>query len=470
MNIQLSDINKLSRKENLTSNLIALVVTVLWVAYQLLFPAEGYGLNLQLYAVIAFYPLISMGYLVVKTRRIALVIFFLTLYQTWNMFLEPYLGDLQMTAVRRTVNPNYLNEMGFFSMLSVIALYVGFMFGYRKIKIKSFWKPSFMAIKSVRKSLIFSMLSGWIITVVSTLLAFVGLEMSFLSSISYMIPAVVGALLVIYYLRKGRNVVLIALSLIYLVYYFIDSIGGTLFIYTIILFLGPIVAYITETNKIPYITIGVIVILILPVFINRHEHRSVGLYSSGVERYELGCKILSENYSDFSLEKFTEAIDSSDEPDNVENRFEGVTYLGQVVHCHEDLHYPMQYGKTFVWLPTMFLPRMFVPMRPGQNMGSEWAEYYGLKDPKWNCSINFPMLVEFYCDFGWGGMVILSLLNGLAIAWVMSLFCYGRGDVNLLLLLFISLKLIVVEANVTLNYGLILQVLFICWLIKRFRH
>lgn len=469
MSNTVADINKIKRAYIVKSNIFALIATISWVLYQISYPSGGYDLSLQLFAVIAFYPIINIGYLVFTTRKIALGIFFLTIYQTWNMFLSPYLGDEQVTAALRTVNTNYLYSMGFFSMLSVIALYIGFMWGFNKIRIKPFWEPSFLKAKSIRKGLIVSMLAGWILTGISSILGFVGLHISFISSISSMLPAVVGALLVIYCLRGGRNFIIILPSIIYLVINFIYSIGGTLFIYTIILLLGPVIAYITETNKIPYIAICASIILLMPVFINRHQYRNVGLYLTGTAKFELGYKILSENYSDFSFEKRNELTEESDKNKYVDNRFEGVTYLGQIVHCHEDLNYPLLLGKTFVWLPTMFLPRMFVPMRPGQNMGSEWAEYYGVKDPNWQCSINFPMLVEFYCNFGWFGMVILSLLNGLAIAWVMSLFCYGKGDVNLLILLFISLKIIVVEANVTLNYGLILQVLFICWLIKRLK-
>lgn len=451
------------------SRIFGLFIMACWLIFQLLNPSQGYNLTLQLLAVIASYPIFRLFILLFVTKKIALGIFFLTLYQTWNMFLSPYLGAEQVTASMRTVKDSSLLPMCLFCTLSIYALYFGFMFGYKRIKVKPFWIPSFLSAASVRYCLIWSMVGGYLLEMVSSLLGLVGLQISFISSISSMLPSVVGALLVIYFCRGGRNILIIAIALLYLGYSFVMSVGGTLFIYTIILLMGPIVAYVTETGKIPYITIGLIALVLMPVFLNRHQYRNVGLYLSGNEKFALGSKIISENYSEFSLDKISDLKSENEKNEYHDNRFEGVTYLGQIVYCHEDLNFHYQYGKTFIWLPTMFLPRMFVPMRPGQNMGSEWAEYYGIKDPSWNCSMNFPMLVEFYCNFGWLGMVLLSWANGFAIAWVMSLFCYGKGDVNLLLLLFISLKLIVVEANVTLNYGLILQVLFVCWLIKRLK-
>lgn len=380
------------------------------------------------------------------------------------------LGEEQYTAVYRTVNEAYLPLMGFVSGLSLFALYYGFKYGYRQIMVRPFWEYQSFDLSHITKLIIWSLAFGICNSTIQILLGQMGLKISFLSSLNMMVPAVVGALLTIYFLRDGRNILIAVFSVLYLIYSFIYIVGGTLFIYVIVMISGPLVSYITERKKIPYWAIVLTVIIMLPIFSNRHEHRNIGLYSEGALRFELGLKIIEENYSHFSLDKLTEGFAYNDEKKEYQDdRFEGVTYLGQIVHCHEDLNYSYQYGKTFAWLPTLIIPQMFMPMRPGQNMGTEWAEFYGVKDSSWRCSINFPMLVEFYCNFGWLGMIILSWLNGLGIVWVMSKFNYGYGDINLLLLLFISLKLIVVEANITLNYGLILQVLFVCWLIKKYQ-
>ena len=100
-------------------------------------------------------------------------------------------------------------------------------------------------------------------------------------------------------------------------------------------------------------------------------------------------------------------------------------------------------------------------------MGDAWAIYYKLKDPSWQASINFPMLVEFYANLGYLGMIVFQFLNGILIVWFMRKFNDGLGDANLLLLIFIITKIVVVEANVTLAYGAVLQVMTMCWLFKK---
>ena len=117
----------------------------------------------------------------------------------------------------------------------------------------------------------------------------------------------------------------------------------------------------------------------------------------------------------------------------------------------------------------MVLPHFLIPFRPPQNMGDQWAVYYGLKDPSWRASINFPMLCEFYANFGYFGMVFFSFLCGILVVWFMGKFNDGVGDLNLLLLIFVVSKIVVVEANISLGYGAILQVMTVCWLYKKIK-
>ena len=65
-------------------------------------------------------------------------------------------------------------------------------------------------------------------------------------------------------------------------------------------------------------------------------------------------------------------------------------------------------------------------------------------------------------------MIILSFFNGIFYYMDDGQIQYGIEDTNLMLLIFVVTKIIVIEANVTLAYGAILQVITICWLIKRF--
>lgn len=445
------------------------ISAVIVVFYSIFQPIPAYGEFPAIMAYVGLIPVVAIVISLIKRKDVSTAIITLVIYQTWNMFLSPYLWEEKIVAVHRVIREEHIPLMATFSALSVWALYLGFFaFKSRKTKPKPFFPSKKITEKKLQRLTIATIVSGFAISAFEFLLGFIGIKISFVGMVADMMPALVLCVFSIYYLRGGRNMFLIIMVIIYTAYNFIYYIGGTLFIYSIILVSAPVAVYVVEKKKIPVISVVIVAIALLPIYMSRHDYRNEGLLSSGSERMEIGMKILEDEYVNFSLDKNRERLIESDEESNVDNRFEGVSYLATVVHCVEDRDYPYQYGKTFVWLPTLVLPRFLVPMRPSMNMGDEWAVYYRVKERSWKASINFPMLVEFYANFGWLGMVVLSFLQGWLVAFVCSKFNDGRGDVNLIFLVFLLPKFIIVEANVTLSYGLILQVVFIIWVYKKF--
>lgn len=445
------------------------ISSVIVIFYNIFQPIPAYGTLPAIMANIGLIPVIAIVLRLFKLKDISTAIITLVLYQTWNMFLNPYLWEDKIIAVHRVIREEHIPLMSVFSCLSVWALYIGYMvFQDKKKNVKPFFLDKRISKNKLQQLTMGTIISGFCISIFQFLLSFIGIHISFVGMVADMMPALVLCVFSIYYLRGGHNMFLILVVAIYTAYSFIYYIGGTLFIYSIILVSAPLAVYIVERKKVPTIAIIVVAIALLPIYMSRHDYRREGLYSSGVERLEIGMKILKDEYVNFNFEKNKTRLEESEEESNVDNRFEGVSYLATVVHCVEDRDYPYQYGKTFVWLPTLVLPRFLVPMRPSMNMGDEWAVYYRVKERSWKASINFPMLVEFYANFGWLGMVVLSFLQGWLIAFVCSKFNDGQGDVNLIFLVFLLPKFIVVEANVTLSYGLILQVVFLIWVYKKF--
>lgn len=454
------------KPKHLTNFLIGVVGALLYYLFQ----SDGaYGSWPRIAADIALVPVIASVLYLVKVRTLPNAIFTVVIYQTWNMFLSPYLWTEKIVAVHRVINEEHVPTMAFFSMLAVWSLYFGY---YATINSKRKTRPFFPDRKFpntlVGRYMIVAIVLGFTVGIVDFMMQSLGLKTSFLAMISQMLPTAVLCLFSIYIVRGGKNPFLIVLISIYVAYYFVYYVGGTLFIYSILLVMAPLAVYIVEKGKIPVAATVLITIALLPIYMSRHDYRSEGLYSSGAERMAIGMKILEEEYVHFSLEKNMERLKQRDDESNVDNRFEGVSYLATVVYCQEDLNYPYQYGQTFMWLPTMVVPHFLMPMRPGQNMGDDWAVYYQVKGADWKASINFPMLVEFYCNFGWLGMIILPFFQGWFIAFVCRKFNGGKGDLNLLFLLFVMPQLFVIEANITLAYGLIIQVMFVIWLFQKF--
>ena len=354
--------------------------------------------------------------------------------------------------------------MSVFCALSIWAMYLGSLYGIAKVKSNPMFESKYMDNRQIERVLQLMILGGFAISIFQEVISYLGIPFGLFGLIETMLPATVGAIAVLYWLRGGRNIFYIVLVAIYMVYYFIYYVGGTLFVYCIFLVLAPVVTYMLETRRIPYKTILLVSILLMPIFITRHTYRNEGLYSTGMERMAIGMQILVNEYGSISLDKFKELREEEKEDYNIDNRTEGVTYLATVVKSIDSGRANFVYGETMIWFPTMVLPHFLIPFRPPQNMGDQWAVYYGLKDPSWRASINFPMLCEFYANFGYFGMVFFSFLCGILVVWFMGKFNDGVGDLNLLLLIFVVSKIVVVEANISLGYGAILQVMTVCWL------
>lgn len=452
-------------------NMLAnMVLSAILAAVYIIFQTNCYyDVFLVVMAGIGLVPVLSFGLITLRTIDIRSAVLTLVLYQTWNMFLQPYLWADPILSIYRVFSPEDFPMMSVFCALSIWSMYLGSLYGIAKVKTNPMFKSKYMDNNQIERVLQLMIFGGFAISFFQEVVSYLGIPFGLFGLIETMLPATVGAIAVLYWLRGGRNIFYIVLVAIYMVYYFIYYVGGTLFVYCIFLVLAPVVTYMLETRRIPYKTILLLSILLMPIFITRHAYRNEGLYSMGMERMVIGMQILANEYGNISLDKFKELREEEKLDYNVDNRTEGITYLATVIKSIDSGRANFVYGETMIWFPTMILPHILIPFRPPQNMGDQWAVYYGLKDPSWRASINFPMLCEFYANFGYFGMVLFSFLCGILIIWFMRKFNDGIGDLNLLLLIFVVSKIVVVEANISLGYGAILQVMTVCWLYKKIK-
>jgi hypothetical protein len=108
------------------------------------------------------------------------------------------------------------------------------------------------------------------------------------------------------------------------------------------------------------------------------------------------------------------------------DRLSQVALLGHVVD-KTPLAVPYWGGSSYVSLPQSLVPRAFWPDKPVKDLGQRFAHRYAIIDAEdRNTSINFPQLIEMYCNFG-----ALGVFAGMA---VFGLFCrilmrrlYGAG-------------------------------------------
>ena len=127
-----------------------------------------------------------------------------------------------------------------------------------------------------------------------------------------------------------------------------------------------------------------------------------------------------------------------------------------------------------------FLPRFLFDDKPKEEWGNFWGKKYNILNPSdMNTSWNFPVLNEFYANFGVKGVVFGMFLLGLVIKILLVLFCFNfTQPILLAMITTIMHKFIFLESNLTLILGgvinqllffsvIIISILFLNFLIKK---
>ena len=205
------------KKINLGLNFVLSIL--LSAVYLSLHTVGYYDITLRILAAIGLIPVISSALILFTTREIRMAVMTLVLYQTWNMFLEPYTWNMPVESVYRAFNNADFPEMALASDLSLFALYIGFMRSFGRVSAKPFFKESYMSAVQLKKVVLWMIIGGYLLGGHHKIVSMIGLPFGFIGLIDTMLPATVGAVFVLYYLRGGRNVLLTILVGCYMAYY-----------------------------------------------------------------------------------------------------------------------------------------------------------------------------------------------------------------------------------------------------------
>jgi hypothetical protein len=411
-------------------------------------------------------PLISF-YMYLFTREAKHVFIIPTLFITWVYFLHPYTKPDKIYHYYRIIPEHHLGSMSIFCALSLLAIFMGYYFTLNNAKIKTFSTPD-MIIPHKRIELI--LIIFILVRLVAVSLPVFFYKLGGLVQIVEFIPTIVFALIVYYKLREGRDIFIYIVTYLYLLIEYFYFVGQTLFTYVIFIFVGGLVVYLLVKKRIPFVITIMILIFTYPVYTTRIEHRrrvvmnrwyggheyETSFFQIAAEGLDLYRNVMGEwSYSDFFEKKFSER--SADEPKEA-SRMEQISYLGQCVYVHKDLGEEYKHGSTFWWVILAPVPRLIIPWKPKNEMATKMAEDYGLKGKGAKGAMNFPMLVEYFINFNYLGMIILSFFQGMTLKWVVRKTHYGEGDINLLIVLNLVFYFLKVEANITLVFGAIIQI------------
>ncbi|PKN13537.1 MAG: hypothetical protein CVU69_02365 [Deltaproteobacteria bacterium HGW-Deltaproteobacteria-4] len=393
---------------------------------------------------------------------------------TWLYFLGPYLYENLPTHSYRVIPYDHLPDMAMYSALSICALVLGFYSIFRRSTGRPISSLNFQLSRPAlgRVALImiaFGVLSRGIDYYLSWVLGPFGQ----LFQIIDFAPVLAICAGLLYYLRGGRELVILVPVSTYFFLEILLRVSETLFSKIIYIIAGMIIIYILERKKIPWMVIALTFVLVFPVFNSRMlfrmeaHNRWYGL--AGAEKLGIteligkGGGYLMQSYSFSDWDNLGASVETQ-----ASSRFENISYLGQCVYLVKDQAKPLKYGETFWWLPLTPVPRAIFPWKPPNYHATLLAEEYGCKGLFSKAAMNFPMLVEMFINFGFVGMVALSFFQGGLYRWCLGKVAYGVGDLNALAFINILWHLEKVESNITMIFGGIFQALITWWLLARF--
>lgn len=128
---------------------------------------------------------------------------------------------------------------------------------------------------------------------------------------------------------------------------------------------------------------------------------------------------------------------------------------------------PYWRGESYQTLAASFIPRILWPEKPSKVLGQEFGHRYRILAPgDHSTSINLPLLVEFYANFGAPGVVLGMMLLGLLYRLLdVKLNDPSSGRASFLIAAQVMTRLFNIESDFSLTFGAILyQVLLLYFL------
>jgi|APSaa5957512535_1039671.scaffolds.fasta_scaffold05050_2 hypothetical protein len=449
------------RIATLAMTIISVIVTLLLI--------DPHEINL---AVPSMISMVFVYHVVIKVfvlKDLKSVYFVIPLSLTWVYFCVPFLYSEPVEHAYRIIPAAYLLEMSIFSSLSVIALWLGYYYPLsNKVKAISSIHIQFNIVtlqKLFLSLVLIAIIQRFLEMYAHWTYSWLG-QMAQVFEFSQEFAIVVGFL---YIIRGGRSRLTILLFFSFFSFELFFRVSDTLFSKVFFLIISLLLTYFLQKKAIPWKMAILVFLVSLSLFDARKDYR----YSHVVDRwYYGGSQDMTSRINDgfdyiFTNFKFYD-IDTINQTLTTQgkNRMEQISFLGQVVHMVEIEDKGYKYGETLWFLPLSVVPRIIFPWKPKSDLASNLAKEYGVKQGDKGAA-NWPLLVEYYINFGFFSMIFFSFLQGIFTQWTLKKAAYGIGDINLLIAINLLWHIIKVETSVVLTLGGFLQVLLSWWLITK---
>jgi len=436
------------------------------------FTYQPYGLYPKITALVSSFFLFYILFKVILNKTKKEVYLFPFLLMNWLFFQSPFLLREKTEYFMRIIKDEYIDEIATYTCLSIVMVFIGYLF---------FLNKSLRPISSVKFKFQESELKNLIVVfvIIGTLYRigenFVPVFISQLSNIIQILffaPTIVFALYTLFQIRRKAKFQIDIFHFVvigYLIAEFLLRLSTTLMAQVAILFVGALLAYYHERKKIPISWILIIAVVFIPLYQTRKYFRdSIKDNNINGSELEIGSKILENAFFEKRINEEVQEFQSK-QFNKEHNRFENLSFISHIVFLHKSGNKGFLYGETFYWLPLVPIPRIIFPSKPVNDMSSRVATEYGVRGSVSNASINFPMLIEGYINFGFNGMLLMAFMFGLCYKWFVMKFGAGVGDLNLLMIINSIKHFIHAEGNITLVFGALIQIYLFWWvLIKVF--
>ena len=392
----------------------------------------------------------------------------------WIYFQSPFLLEEKTKYYPRHIMDEYMDDIALFSCLSIFLIYIGFFYFFNRVKPITSTKLKLKNSTLQQLTILFIGL-GLLYRLGEAFAPGLTASLANVIQILFYSPTIALALYGLFLIRTKSFPILTvyhAVVILFILYELLFRLSTTMFVGSFLLFSGIIFVYIYEKKKLPITYLLIIGILFLPFYLTRKYYRTQskvlkdnteGKYSA-TKGLDLVSNIFSEDGQD-DFNHYNSSVKKQFKGRYDKNRLENISLFSQIIYYHDKKNKPYFYGETFYWLPVVPIPRIIFPSKPMNLLSSKTAIEYHLRGRKGGTSINFPMLVEGYINFGYYGMLIMALFFGLGFKWFTMKIGIGYGDINILIAINIIKQLIHAEGNITLVFGALIQVLLFWFVI-----
>lgn len=394
---------------------------------------------------------------------------------SWVYFQSPFLIKNKTHYYSRVIDEADVPDIAFYSCLSIGLIFVGYNFFNNRVS--SLTSKYFKFKESSLKKIVIVFLGlGLFDSLGSRFFPSIMGPLSNVVQVFFYSYTIGFGLFTIFLLRAKEKRVFSLFNVLVILLFILEytlRVSSTMFVKTSFLFVGVFMAYFYERRKIPISILVISLIVLVPFYQSRKYFRAADVYKSksnlmqdNRSNFDRGQDFIAKIYSDEGdkqFEKFEKGLKKREKFQS--NRFENLSFIAHVVYLHKNGLKFFLYGETFYWLPFTPIPRVIWESKPLNLMSSTFASEYGLRgEGAGTTSINFPMLVEAYVNFGYPGMLFMSLFFGIALKWFAMKFGIGLGDLNLIIMMNSIKQFTHAEGNITLVFGALLQV-FIFWFV-----